>query len=52
MPLKDRTEFKRAIQVYNCLYTADQGLNEIFQYDLNIHNGHNCTVQSMQSKRR
>ena len=38
MPLEDRINFKRATQVYNCLNTADQGLNEMFQYNKNVHN--------------
>ena len=53
MPLKDRIDFKRAIQVYNCLYTANQGLNEIFQYDLNIHhhNTKSATGNNLHIKR-
>ena len=39
MPLADRIDYHRSIQVYKCLNNNNnQGLNELFQYTKNIHN--------------
>ena len=39
MPLADRIDYHRSIQLYKCLNNNNnQGLNELFQYTKNIHN--------------